>query len=124
MKTFGIICAMDEEIKELKDALENEEEITIGTLPFYKGTINGKNVVLVKSGIGKVEAGITAALLLTNFKIDVMIHSGSAAGIGDGLKVGDIVIATETAYHDVNCTADGEVWGQLPGQPARFKARF
>lgn len=122
MKTFGIICAMDEEIKELKDALENEEEITIGTLPFYKGTINGKNVVLVKSGIGKVEAGITAALLLTNFKIDVMIHSGSAAGIGDGLKVGDIVIATETAYHDVNCTADGEVWGQLPGQPTRFKA--
>ncbi|WP_429971243.1 5'-methylthioadenosine/adenosylhomocysteine nucleosidase [Fructilactobacillus sp. Tb1] len=122
MKTFGIICAMDEEIKELKAALDNEEEIVIGTLPFYKGTISGKNVVLVKSGIGKVEAGITAALLLTNFDIDIMIHSGSAAGLGEGLKVGDIVISTETAYHDVNCTADGQAWGQLPGQPARFEA--
>lgn len=122
METYGIICAMDEEIKELKNALENEEQIAVGKVTFYKGQINHKSVILVKSGIGKVEAGITAALLLTNFKVDVLIHSGSAAGIGKDLKVGDIVISTETAYHDVDCTADGEVYGQLPGQPARFKA--
>ncbi|WP_413627085.1 5'-methylthioadenosine/adenosylhomocysteine nucleosidase [Fructilactobacillus vespulae] len=122
MKTFGIICAMDEEIKELKAALQDETEVKVGEVTFYQGKISDKEVVLVKSGIGKVEAGITAALLLTNFDIDVMIHSGSAAGIGKGLKVGDIVISTETAYHDVDCTADSQAIGQLPNQPARFTA--
>ncbi|USS85513.1 5'-methylthioadenosine/adenosylhomocysteine nucleosidase [Fructilactobacillus myrtifloralis] len=122
MKTFGIICAMDEEIKALQDALTGEETTVIGNVTFYDGTISGQQVILVKSGIGKVEAGITAALLLTNFNVDVLIHSGSAAGIGAGLQVGDIVISTETAYHDVDCTADGEVFGQLPNQPARFPA--
>ncbi|USS90905.1 5'-methylthioadenosine/adenosylhomocysteine nucleosidase [Fructilactobacillus carniphilus] len=122
MKTFGIICAMDEEIKELKEALENAQTTTVGAVDFYTGEISGQRVILVKSGIGKVEAGITAALLMTNFPVDVLIHSGAAAGIGAGLQVGDIVISTETAYHDVDCTADGEVFGQLPNQPARFPA--
>ncbi|EKK20307.1 5'-methylthioadenosine nucleosidase [Fructilactobacillus florum 8D] len=122
MKTFGIICAMDEEIKLLQEALTDGHCQQVGAITFYQGKIKHQPVVLVKSGIGKVEAGITAALLLTNFKIDVLIHSGSAAGIGENLQVGDVVLSTETAYHDVDCTADGEVLGQLPNQPARFAA--
>ncbi|GIC73624.1 5'-methylthioadenosine/S-adenosylhomocysteine nucleosidase [Limosilactobacillus fermentum] len=76
----------------------------------------------MKSGIGKVEAGITAEHLITDFKVDVVINSGSAGGIGEGLHVGDVVIATETAYHDVDVTAFGYEYGQLPAQPARFSA--
>ncbi|MCF6159716.1 5'-methylthioadenosine/adenosylhomocysteine nucleosidase [Furfurilactobacillus milii] len=119
---FGILCAMDEEIKELKAQLSNETTTTVGKVDFFSGQINGSDVVLVRSGIGKVEAGLTTALLITNFDVDVVINSGSAGGIGTGLTVGDVVIADETAYWDVDATAFDYVYGQLPQQPARFKA--
>ncbi|MYV04612.1 MULTISPECIES: 5'-methylthioadenosine/adenosylhomocysteine nucleosidase [Furfurilactobacillus] len=119
---FGILCAMDEEIKELKAQLSSETTTTVGKVDFFSGQINGSEVVLVRSGIGKVEAGLTTALLITNFDVDVVINSGSAGGIGTGLTVGDVVIADETAYWDVDATAFDYVYGQLPQQPARFKA--
>mgnify|MGYP003362197880 FL=1 len=113
---------MEEEIKSLHSALDIEKETEINDIIFYEGTINNNEVVLVRSGIGKVEAGITAALLVTNFKVDALIHSGSAGGIGSGLSVGDVVISTQTLYHDVDARAFGYELGQLPGQPARFDA--
>ncbi|MHA8138658.1 5'-methylthioadenosine/adenosylhomocysteine nucleosidase [Lactobacillaceae bacterium Scapto_B20] len=119
---YGILCAMDEEIKSLHDSLENETTKTIKGIDFFAGTINGESVVLVKSGIGKVEAGITSVLLVTEFDVDIIINTGSAAGIGKGLSVGDVVVSTETAYHDADATAAGYVYGQVPDQPARFKA--
>ncbi|GEL15775.1 5'-methylthioadenosine/adenosylhomocysteine nucleosidase [Pediococcus cellicola] len=119
---YGVICAMDEEIKSLHSALSIEKETKINGITFYEGTIHKTEVVLVRSGIGKVEAGITAALLVTNFKVDALIHSGSAGGIGKDLAVGDVVVSTQTLYHDVDATAFGYALGQLPGQPARFDA--
>jgi len=119
---YGVICAMEEEIKSLHSALDIEKETEINDIIFYEGTINNNEVILVRSGIGKVEAGITAALLVTNFKVDALIHSGSAGGIGSGLSVGDVVISTQTLYHDVDARAFGYELGQLPGQPARFDA--
>ncbi|AMV59837.1 5'-methylthioadenosine nucleosidase at S-adenosylhomocysteine nucleosidase [Pediococcus damnosus] len=119
---YGVICAMEEEIKSLHSALDIKKETEINGITFYEGTIQDTEVVLVRSGIGKVEAGITAALLVTNFKVDALIHSGSAGGIGSGLSVGDVVISTQTLYHDVDARAFGYVLGQLPGQPARFDA--
>ncbi|MBW1605424.1 5'-methylthioadenosine/adenosylhomocysteine nucleosidase [Lactobacillus sp. Sy-1] len=119
---YGILCAMDEEIKSLHDSLANETTKNIKGIDFFAGTINGESVVLVKSGIGKVEAGITSVLLVTEFDVDIIINTGSAAGIGKGLSVGDVVISTETAYHDADATAAGYEFGQVPDQPARFKA--
>lgn len=119
---YGVICAMEEEIKSLHSALDIKKETEINGITFYEGTIQDTEVVLVRSGIGKAEAGITAALLVTNFKVDALIHSGSAGGIGSGLSVGDVVISTQTLYHDVDARAFGYVLGQLPGQPARFDA--
>ncbi|GKT03561.1 5'-methylthioadenosine/adenosylhomocysteine nucleosidase [Furfurilactobacillus sp. WILCCON 0119] len=119
---FGILCAMEEEIKELTAQLADEQIVTVGNIDFFTGTISGQDVVLVQSGIGKVEAGLTTALLITNFAVDVVINSGSAGGIGEGLNVGDVVIADETAYWDVDATAFNYVYGQLPQQPARFAA--
>lgn len=120
--TFGIICAMPEELKELLHHLENEKTTEFGDKQYHSGTINGHSVVLVESGIGKVEAGMTTEHLITNFHCDVVINSGSAGGIGENQHVGDVVISTETAYHDVDATAFNYQYGQLPGQPARFKA--
>lgn len=119
---FGIICAMPEEIKELTAKLANQETKTIGGKDYLFGQIDNQEVVLVESGIGKVEAGITTEHLITDCQADVVINSGSAGGIGEGLHVGDVVISTETAYHDVDATAFDYVYGQLPQQPARFKA--
>ncbi|WP_353990229.1 5'-methylthioadenosine/adenosylhomocysteine nucleosidase [Pediococcus argentinicus] len=119
---YGVICAMEEEIKSLQDVMELKETTDINGIKFYQGTIGKADVVLVQSGIGKVEAGITAAILITNFKVEALIHSGSAGGIGEGLKVGDVVLSSEVAYHDADATAFGYEYGQLPQQPARFKA--
>lgn len=120
--TYGIICAMDEEIAILKANLKNEVTTKVGPIEFYTGKIADSDVILVKSGIGKVQAGITAALLLTNFDVDYLVNTGSAGGIGTDLKIGDVVISTETAYHDVDVTAAGYEMGQLPNCPARFPA--
>ena len=119
---FGIICAMPEEIKELKAQLTNESTKQIGGKDYYFGQISGQDVVLVESGIGKVEAGITTERLITDCGADVVINSGSAGGIGDGLHVGDVVISTATAYHDVDATAFDYQYGQLPGREPRFAA--
>lgn len=119
---FGIICAMPEEIKELKAQLTNESSRQIGGKDYYFGQISGQDVVLVESGIGKVEAGITTEHLITDCGADVVINSGSAGGIGAGLHVGDVVISTATAYHDVDATAFDYQYGQLPGKEPRFTA--
>lgn len=119
---FGIICAMPEEIKELKAQLTNESTKQIGGKDYYFGQISGQDVVLVESGIGKVEAGITTEHLITDCGADVVINSGSAGGIGDGLHVGDVVISTATAYHDIDATAFDYQYGQLPGKEPRFAA--
>lgn len=119
---FGIICAMPEEIKELTASLSDKQVETIGGKDYLQGKISNQEVVLVESGIGKVEAGITTEHLITDFNVDVVINSGSAGGIGQGLHVGDVVISSETAYHDVDARAFDYVYGQLPSKKPRFKA--
>lgn len=119
---YGIICAMEEEIKSLVAQLEDKKQDTIGGIDFYSGTINGKEVVLTRSGIGKVQAGVTTGLLIANYKVDAVINSGSAGGIGEGLHVGDVVFSTGAAYHDADATAFGYKPGQLPQQPQIYTA--
>lgn len=119
---YGIICAMEEEIKELRAQLTNANEENIANMIFYSGQINDHEVVLVRAGIGKVQVGVTTAFLIENFKVDAVINSGSAGGIGTGLAVGDLVLSTGAAYHDASATVFGYKPGQLPQQPQIFEA--
>lgn len=119
---YGIICAMEEEIKALRAQLTNANEENIANMIFYSGQINDHEVVLVRAGIGKVQAGVTTAFLIENFKVDAVINSGSAGGIGAGLAVGDLVLSTGAAYHDASATVFGYKPGQLPQQPQIFEA--
>lgn len=119
---YGIICAMEEELKELLAKLEDRTEKTIGGIDFYEGKLAKKPVVLVRSGIGKVQAGVTTALLIVEFGATAVINSGSAGGIGTGLHVGDVVFSTGAAYHDADATAFGYKPGQLPQQPQIYPA--
>lgn len=119
---YGILCAMEEEIKVLRARLINARESEHGGIVFYEGTIEKKEVVLVRSGIGKVQAGMTTALLIAKYGATAVINSGSAGGIGDGLHVGDVVFSTGAAYYDVDATAFDYLPGQLPQQPQLFEA--
>ncbi|WNN49259.1 5'-methylthioadenosine/S-adenosylhomocysteine nucleosidase [Siccibacter colletis] len=118
----GIIGAMEEEVTLLRDKIENRQTLTLAGLEIYTGTLNGTDVALLKSGIGKVSAAMGAALLLEHCKPDLIINTGSAGGLAPTLNVGDIVVSGEARYHDADVTAFGYEIGQMAGCPAAFKA--
>jgi carbohydrate diacid regulator len=92
---IGIIGAMEEEVTLLRDKIENRQTISLGGCEIYTGQLNGTEVALLKSGIGKVAAALGATLLLEHCKPDVIINTGSAGGLAPTLKVGDIVVSDE-----------------------------
>ncbi|WP_239703672.1 MULTISPECIES: 5'-methylthioadenosine/adenosylhomocysteine nucleosidase [unclassified Mammaliicoccus] len=117
---IGIIGAMEEEVEILKSAIENKETIKKAHVIFYKGHLEGKEIVLAQSGIGKVNAAITTALMINDFKPDLIINTGSAGAIDPNLNIGDIIISNKVYYHDVNATAFGYKMGQVPGMPESY----
>lgn len=117
---IGIIGAMDEEVELIKGKLENREDTAKAGCEFHQGTINGTEIILLKSGIGKVNAAIGTTLLIQLFQPDHIINTGSAGGFNESLKVGDIVISTEVRYNDVDATVFGYEFGQVPQMPAYY----
>ncbi len=118
---IGIIGAMEEEVEILKSSIENRETIQIAHVIFYRGNIEDKQVVLAQSGIGKVNAAITATLLINEFKPDLIINTGSAGSVDSELNIGDIIISNKVYYHDVNATAFGYKLGQVPSMPEFYE---
>lgn len=119
---IGIIGAMDEEIEKLQNDMKEAERKNIAGSVFISGTLAGKEVVLLKSGIGKVNAAVAATILHERYSVEAVINTGSAGGFAEQLNVGDIVISEEVTYHDVDVTAFSYDYGQVPDMPARFKA--
>ena len=117
---IGIIGAMDEEIGILKQNIENCVEETRHGFSFFTGTMKGKNVTLLKSGIGKVNAAVGTAILIEKFNPTHIINTGSAGGFDMNLNVGDVVISSDVLYHDVDVTAFGYTPGQMAGMPASY----
>jgi len=116
----GIIGAMEPEVAILKNKLINSEVIKHAGYTFYQGELEGSDVVIVQSGIGKVAAALATAILIDKFQPDYVVNTGSAGGFEQSLKVGDIVISSEVRYHDVDVTAFGYEIGQLPANPAAY----
>ena len=119
---IAIIAAMEEETAPLKSQLQNIHTETIAGFEFSRGQMSGKDVILLKSGVGKVNAAIGASLLLYRFKPDYVINTGSAGGFDSSLNIGDLVIGETLCYHDVDLTAFGYEPGQLPELPAVFSS--
>jgi len=117
---IGIIGAMENELKLLCDTMGSFKTEKIGNFEFNTGKIEGKDVTLLRCGIGKVNAAVGCALLIQLFKPVCVINTGSAGGINPKLKVGDAIISTGLVYHDVDVTAFNYAPGQLPGQPQIF----
>lgn len=104
--TYGIICAMQEEFGALAQQIENAKVTEVYGREFTSGEINGQSVVAVVSRIGKVAAAITTALLIDKFSVDAVVFCGIAGGLGDNIKVGDIVVGTSCVQHDMYISDD------------------
>ena len=113
---------MEEEVRILRDKLEQAETETVAGCEFTKGLLAGHEVILLKSGIGKVNAAMSTTILLERYKPEKVINTGSAGGFHHSLNVGDVVISTEVRHHDVDVTAFNYEYGQVPGMPPGFKA--
>lgn len=120
MQLIGIIGAMEPEVALLKQQLTDTDTHQLGRYTFYTGKLAGVDVVLVQSGIGKVAATVATTLMITRFKPDCVINTGSAGGFDPELNVGDVVISSEVRHHDVDVTAFGYEIGQVPQMPAAF----
>lgn len=119
---IGIIGAMEEEVALLRENIEDRTEETVAGCEFTFGKMRGAEVILLKSGIGKVNAAMSTTILLEKFRPDCIINTGSAGGFNPLLNVGDAVISSEVRHHDVDVTAFGYEYGQVPQLPAAFLA--
>ena len=111
---IGIIGAMEEEVAHLKEAMQVEKTVERAAMTFVKGKLDGKDVVVVRSGIGKVNAGICAQILADLFEVDTLINTGVAGSLDAALDIGDIVISTDAVQHDMDVSALGDPVGQIP----------
>lgn len=114
MGRTGIIGAMEEEIVLLKEKMEIEVVVKKASMEFYQGRLNGKEVVLVRSGIGKVNAALCAQILASEFGVDMLVNTGIAGSLDARIDIGDIVISTDALYHDMDASKFGDPVGQIP----------
>ena len=115
MKYIGIVVAMDEERQEILDLMKDTQVKQIYNLRFITGKIQKKNCVLIKSGIGKVNAARTTQILIDNFDLECVINAGAAGAINYLLNIGDVVIAKHVVQHDFDITAFGHSKGYITG---------
>lgn len=115
MKTIAIITALQSEF----DAILSLYDFTIDEKNVAKTNIYGKNILLIKSGIGKVNASLATIKAIQN-EADLVITTGLAGGIDDSLRQGDIVLADKVCYHDVWC-GEPNLKGQVQDFPLYFE---
>lgn len=111
---LGIIGAMDEEVAKIKEAMTNVTVHTVAGMDFFEGRLSGKEVVVVRSGIGKVNAGICSQILVDRFYISAIINTGIAGSLRNEINIGDIVLSTDAVQHDVDAVGFGYKAGQIP----------
>ncbi|MCI9353251.1 MAG: 5'-methylthioadenosine/adenosylhomocysteine nucleosidase [Firmicutes bacterium] len=123
LQNIGIIGAMEEEIALLRQKASIIDTEQIIGVTFYKGTLYDKKVVLVKSGIGKVNAALCAQILIDRFAVDCIINVGVAGAVYKELSIGDIVISKDAVQHDMDTSVFGDPIGIIPRmEESYFKA--
>jgi adenosylhomocysteine nucleosidase len=111
--TIGIIGAMEEEVVNLRESMEVISAKNVVGLDFYLGKLSGNNVVVVRSGIGKVNAAICAQVLVDMYAVDCIINVGVAGALDKSLTIGDIVISSDAVQHDFDTSALGDEPGVI-----------
>ena len=111
---IGIIGAMEEEVASLKEEMDVQEIVEKAGMMFCKGILCGQKVVVVRSGVGKVNAGICAQILVDLFQVDLLINTGIAGSLDARIDIGDMVISTDALQHDMDASVFGDPVGQIP----------
>lgn len=120
---IGIIGAMDEEIQLYKEEMGNIRETHKAGITYFSGELKGKNIVLCKSGVGKVNASVCTQILIDQFQVEQVIFTGVAGALNPSLDIGDIVVSVDCLYHDMDVTALGFKVGEIPfSSKSIFKA--
>ena len=114
---IGIIGAMEEEVKALADMMSGVETATVAGMVFKKGQFKGKDVVVVRSGIGKVNAAVCTQILADRYNVDCVINTGVAGSLKNEINIGDIVISSDAIQHDMDATGFGYKMGVIPRMP-------
>lgn len=114
MKIIGVIGAMDEEVSRLKEKMQVKKVEKKAGMEFFEGELAGKDVVIVRSGIGKVNAGICTQILVDDFGVEAVINTGVAGSLKNEINIGDIVLSTDALQHDMDATGFGYEHGVIP----------
>lgn len=120
MSTIGIIGAMEEEIIAIRRKMNINETVNIASMDFYVGEINKQKIVLVRCGIGKVNAAVCTQVLIDKFDTSYIINTGVAGGLYPDINIGDIIISSDTVEHDMDATVFGYEKGHIPRMDTHF----
>ena len=110
----GIIGAMQEEVQELVEAMEVERTETKAGMEFFCGTLEGCEAVVVRCGIGKVNAAVCTQILIDDFDVDRIINTGIAGSLDASIDIADVVVSEDLVHHDMDATGFGYPKGQIP----------
>lgn len=114
MKKIGIIGAMELELEALKEKMQIIRKEEKASMEFLEGTLNGTDVVIVRSGIGKVNAALCTQILCDLFEVTHIINTGVAGSLKNEINIGDIVVSTDALHHDVDVGVFGYPLGEVP----------
>ncbi|MBN2524597.1 MAG: 5'-methylthioadenosine/adenosylhomocysteine nucleosidase [Bacteroidales bacterium] len=120
--TIAILGAFEEEIRVLENSLENKSELNVSGIRVTEGQLYGHSVVVAYTGIGKVNAAMSATLIISRFHVRKVIFTGIAGGIDPDLKPGDIVIGEKCVHHDLNYVYDDTLISYQIENPLTGKA--
>ena len=113
-RRIGIIGAMDEEVSSLKDSMHIDRKETVAGMEFCIGTLDSHKVVIAQCGMGKVNAGICANVMINDFGAYCIINTGVAGSLDNILDIGDMMVSTEAVQHDFDVSPIGFVKGEIP----------
>lgn len=122
MVKLGIIGAMEQEVETLLGVMAEKSRKSIAGSDFYEGVISGTQCVVVRCGIGTVNAALCVQILCSCFGVTHVVNTGIAGSLCAELDIGDMVISTDAMYHDFDCCAFGYPVGKVPGMPVQFEA--
>jgi adenosylhomocysteine nucleosidase len=111
---LGIIGAMEEEVAQIRDVMEEVQVYEKAGMQFFSGNLSGKPAVLVRSGIGKVNAALCTQILADKFSVSAVINTGIAGSLQAKIDIGDIVLSTDVLQYDVDATVFGYALGEVP----------
>lgn len=120
MRIIGIIGAMEEEIIVIRRKMNITNTRSIASMEFYEGEMEGQKIVLVRCGIGKVNAAVCTQVLIDIFGVSYIINTGVAGGLHPDINIGDIIISSDTVEHDMDVTAFGHDKGFIPRMDKQF----